>query len=82
MVGAVKRFCSLAKQRMGAWLGEDHGGCGASARDLVHDNRLLASTVICCPRIFEAGAEDRLLAETRAGAHKITNKTSTRKLGR
>ena len=24
------------------------------------------SAVICCPRIFEAGAEDRLLAETRA----------------
>ena len=43
MVGAVKRFCSLAKQRMGAWLGEDHGGCGASARDLVNDVCLQAS---------------------------------------
>ena len=41
-VGTVRRFCSLAKPRMGVWLAEDLGGCVASAGVLADRNRLLA----------------------------------------
>ena len=60
IVGAVKRFRSLTKPRMGAWLTEDYEGLQTETTTTVCWQVLEISAVVCCPRILKGGAEDRL----------------------
>ena len=60
IVGAVRRFRSLTKPRMGAWLTEDYEGLQTETTTTVCWQVLEISAVVCCPRILKGGAEDRL----------------------